>query len=351
MSQRSDERRTARLAVGDEARRRRLRVPREVQRRPGQVRPVRHRLRNACRDGPARALDVAHSRRRCSTRRRAARPRRRSTSETRRSAADEDAVLELRHVDFSYGKVQVLFGVDLAVRPRRDASRCSDRTAPASRRCCASISGLNRPDRGTVTLHGERRSLRQPPNSGCGCGIVQLIGGEATFPAADGRREPARRRVPVRPAGGQGPRRPRARPVPDARSDRRDTRRRDLSGGQQHMLALAIALMHDPEVLLIDELSLGLAPVVVQQVLDVVRDAQAARADDGARRAVARRRARHRGPRRVHGEGRDPLRRDRAASSRLATISCAPCSSAAPSVTMTRASRSTSRSRSCSRAS
>ncbi len=41
------------------------------------------------------------------------------------------------------------------------------------------------------------------------------------------------------------------------------------------MLALAIALMHDPEVLLIDELSLGLAPVVVQQVLDVVRGLKA----------------------------------------------------------------------------
>jgi ABC-type branched-subunit amino acid transport system ATPase component len=45
----------------------------------------------------------------------------------------------------------------------------------------------------------------------------------------------------------------------------------DLSGGQQQMLALAMALVHDPEVLVIDELSLGLAPVVVQQVLDVVR--------------------------------------------------------------------------------
>jgi ABC-type branched-subunit amino acid transport system ATPase component len=44
----------------------------------------------------------------------------------------------------------------------------------------------------------------------------------------------------------------------------------NLSGGQQQMLGLAMALVHDPEILMIDELSLGLAPAVVQELLGVV---------------------------------------------------------------------------------
>ena len=50
----------------------------------------------------------------------------------------------------------------------------------------------------------------------------------------------------------------------DVLADRQDEMAASLSGGQQQMLALAITLLHDPDVLLIDELSLGLSPIVVR---------------------------------------------------------------------------------------
>jgi ABC-type branched-subunit amino acid transport system ATPase component len=56
--------------------------------------------------------------------------------------------------------------------------------------------------------------------------------------------------------------------------ERRRADARELSGGQQQMLAFAMALVHDPEVLIIDELTLGLAPIMVHEILEIVRDLQ-----------------------------------------------------------------------------
>jgi ABC-type branched-subunit amino acid transport system ATPase component len=57
--------------------------------------------------------------------------------------------------------------------------------------------------------------------------------------------------------------------------ERRDRRAGSLSGGEQQMLALSKAVMLEPELLLVDELSLGLAPLVVQQLLVVVENLKA----------------------------------------------------------------------------
>ena len=69
------------------------------------------------------------------------------------------------------------------------------------------------------------------------------------------------------------------------------------------MLALARVLIHEPELLMIDELSLGLAPLVVQRLLEVVEELKSARPDDDHRGAVAQRRDGDRRPRDLPREG------------------------------------------------
>jgi ABC-type branched-subunit amino acid transport system ATPase component len=55
-----------------------------------------------------------------------------------------------------------------------------------------------------------------------------------------------------------------------ALAERQEALAGSMSGGQQQMLALARVLLHDPEVLIIDELSLGLAPIVIQELMGVI---------------------------------------------------------------------------------
>ena len=85
----------------------------------------------------------------------------------------------------------------------------------------------------------------------------------------------------------------------------------NMSGGEQQMCAMGRALMADPKLLMIDEMSLGLAPVIVDQLLEVLADIRGARRHRPARRAGRLRGFLRRRSRLCHGDGTDRARGSR----------------------------------------
>jgi ABC-type branched-subunit amino acid transport system ATPase component/predicted MFS family arabinose efflux permease len=197
-------------------------------------------------------------------------------AESRRRAAEPDLVpaVQVRDVDFHYGSVQVLFDVSFEVR-RGEVLALLGTNGAGKSTILRVIAGLGTPARGVVRHHG-RTITYVLPEQRARYGIQLLQGGKGTFPhmtVAENLEMGA-----FRYRGDPVDRDRRVAQVLELFQDlerRQDQLAGSLSGGQQQMLGLAIALLHEPEILLIDELSLGLSPVVVQDLLKVVESLKA----------------------------------------------------------------------------
>jgi ABC-type branched-subunit amino acid transport system ATPase component len=183
-------------------------------------------------------------------------------------------VLQIHNLDYSYGPVQVLFDVNLELQKGEVLALLGTNGAGKSTLLRA-ISGLGIPDRGVVRLNG-RTVTYVEPELRFRHGIVQLRGGAGVFPELSvGDNLHCSLLSSRLPRAERQARIDRVLQIFPAIVDRRQVLAVDLSGGQQQMLALAMAHVHEPEVLLIDELSLGLAPVVVEELLGIVQDLKA----------------------------------------------------------------------------
>ncbi len=194
--------------------------------------------------------------------------------EQRRTADDgEVPALQLNNIDFSYGPVQVLFNVAFEVRKGETLALLGTNGAGKST-ILRVISGLGTPQRGVVRLGG-RTVTYTSPQLRSRLGIQQLPGGNGVFPDMTVHQNLVMGAYIHRSDGDDVARRISSvlELFPDLER-RQDQRAGSMSGGQQQMLALARVLLHEPEVLLIDELSLGLAPTVVHDLLDLVERLQ-----------------------------------------------------------------------------
>jgi ABC-type branched-subunit amino acid transport system ATPase component/predicted MFS family arabinose efflux permease len=192
-------------------------------------------------------------------------------AEHERQLAEPDRipVLQVKDVDFSYGNVQVLHGVGFEVR-RGEVLALLGTNGAGKSSALRVVAGLGTPSRGVVRLNG-RTITYVSPEQRTKLGIHMLPGGKSVFPTMSVAQNLEMGAFAYRKDRADRDRRITRVydlfPILQAKkADRADS----LSGGQQQMLGLARALLHDPEILLVDELSLGLAPVAVQELLVVL---------------------------------------------------------------------------------
>jgi ABC-type branched-subunit amino acid transport system ATPase component len=177
--------------------------------------------------------------------------------------------LQVADVDFSYGHVQVLFGVNFEVR-KGEVLALLGTNGSGKSTLLRVVTGLGTPSRGAVRLNGTTITFASPEQR-AKMGIHMLPGGTGTFPGMTVRANLRMGAYLYRHDPADMERRiERALDLMPELRDRQNQFASSLSGGQQQMLALARTLLHDPEVLIIDELSLGLAPIVVQEILVIV---------------------------------------------------------------------------------
>jgi branched-chain amino acid transport system ATP-binding protein len=178
-------------------------------------------------------------------------------------------LLRLEGIDAFYGDLQALYDVSLEVEQGRVFALVGANAAGKSTTLRV-ISGLVTPRRGRVLLEGQDLT-HVPAHARVDLGIVQVPEGRRLFPfmsvaenlllGAHTRRGRAEREVTLKYVYTLFP----------VLEERRAQLAGSLSGGEQQMCAIGRALMARPRVLMLDEPTLGLAPVLVKRIFDTVR--------------------------------------------------------------------------------
>ncbi|MDQ6854365.1 MAG: MFS transporter, partial [Actinomycetota bacterium] len=178
--------------------------------------------------------------------------------------------LLVRGVDVHYDGVQVLFGVDFEVDEGEIIALLGTNGAGKSTLLKA-ISGLVEPTGGAIIFDG-RDMTHTPPDEIAARGVTQVPGGQGVFPSLTvaenlrlagwlQRKKPDEVKHATERVIGYFP----------VLGERLQEPAGNLSGGQQQMLTLGMAFIGHPKLLMIDELSLGLAPTVISQLLEIVK--------------------------------------------------------------------------------
>ncbi len=179
-------------------------------------------------------------------------------------------ILDVKDIHTFYGTIEALKGVSLEVREGEIVTLIGANGAGKST-TLRSINGLNQPREGTITFQG-RDITRTPAHEIVKMGISQSPEGRRIFPrmsvmenlemGAYQRNNRAEISEDVDRVFGLFPR----------LAERKSQKAGTMSGGEQQMLAMGRALMARPKLLLLDEPSMGLAPIFVEKIFEIVEE-------------------------------------------------------------------------------
>ena len=186
-------------------------------------------------------------------------------------------MLSIRNLEAGYGKVQVLHGISIDV-PKGSVVTLIGSNGAGKTTTMRAVSGMIKPTAGEITLNGVRIDGLES----------YTVAKRGLAHSPEGRRVFATMSVADNLLLGAFPRLTGSRPKGDVAGDleralelfprlqeRRTQLAGTLSGGEQQMLAMARAVMLNPEIVLLDEPSMGLAPILVEEVFRIIANLKA----------------------------------------------------------------------------
>jgi branched-chain amino acid transport system ATP-binding protein len=184
------------------------------------------------------------------------------------AASPAGPFLEVTGLEVAYGKITALRGASLIV-DRKEIVTLIGANGAGKSTTVRTLAGLNRPVAGRVVFDG-KETIGQPPEEIVRRGLILAPEGRRIFPrmsvhenlimGAYTRRDDAEIKVDIERAFTLFPR----------LKERAKQLAGSLSGGEQQMLAIGRALMARPKLLMLDEPSLGLAPILVEQIFSII---------------------------------------------------------------------------------
>jgi branched-chain amino acid transport system ATP-binding protein len=180
-----------------------------------------------------------------------------------------EALLTVENLEAGYGEVQVLWGLSLKAR-RGALTAIVGANGAGKTTTLRAIAGSITPWRGKITFEGDDVT-RLPSHAKAARGFALVPEGRQLFATMSVAENLEMGAFSKRAAGKYAEHLERVFALFPRLAERQRQLAGTLSGGEQQMVAIARGLMSDPEILIIDELSLGLAPVVVYQLLATLK--------------------------------------------------------------------------------